>query len=64
MLTSGGINSDLNRLTVPRLKLNLNIGGITGIPSALGLTDGGETTKYKFLGSQGPQGEIEEGEQE
>ena len=41
MLTSGGMNSDYNRLTVPRLKLNLNIGNITGVPSALGMTDGG-----------------------
>ena len=54
MLTSGGMNSDYNRLTVPRLKLNLNIGNITGVPSALGMTDGGQTTKYKFTGSPNP----------
>jgi hypothetical protein len=62
MLTSGGINSEMNSQTVPRMKLNLNIGNITGIPSALGYTDGGDTTKYKFKAVPGVNQEMEQNE--
>ena len=51
-------NQDFEQDTVPRLNLNLNIGNITGIPSALGMTDGGQTTKYQFQNS-GMQDNIE-----
>ena len=48
---SGNVNGnvlDEDRDTMKRKKLNLQFGNITGIPSALGMTGGGGTTKYKF----------------
>lgn len=43
-----GALPDDDRDTMKRKKLNLQFGNITGIPSALGMTGGGGTTKYKY----------------
>jgi hypothetical protein len=58
MNASGASAAFIDRHTVPRLQLNLQVGNITGIPSALGLTDGGQTTKYYYKASG--QGDIPE----
>ena len=45
---SGGFQEAEERDTMNRAKLNLQFGNITGIPSALGMTEGGGTSQFKF----------------